>query len=161
MTDRNISIVIMRAEQLAAITLKLKHLEWQAAGYERLKAASARQKGRITELESRVASADETSRQYWAMIQNGRAEVRHLTQKLAIYRDVDHQYGAIERQSEALQEENERLSMAANALEARIEILERQLAAADQESRELKALLVLKALPAGSLDNVLQMARAA
>lgn len=161
MTDRNISIVIMRAEQLAAITLKLKHLEWQAAGYERLKAASARQKGRITELESRVASADETSRHYWTLIQNGRAEVCDLTQKLAIYRDIDREYGAIERQSEALQEENERLSMAANALEARIEILERQLAAADQESRELKALLVLKALPAGSLDNVLQMARAA
>lgn len=39
--------------------------------------------------------------------------------------------------------------------------LQQQLANADQRIQELEALLVLKALPAGSLDNVLQMAKAA
>lgn len=161
MTDHNISIVILRAEQLAAITLKLTQLEWQAAGYERLKAACERQKGRITELENRVASADETSRHYWTLIQNARAEVRDLTQKLAIYRDVDREYGAIERQSEMQQEENARLRTAADALEGRVALQEQQLEAADILIKELQAALVLKGLPAGSLDNVLQLAKAA
>lgn len=39
--------------------------------------------------------------------------------------------------------------------------LQQQLAHADLRVQELEALLVLKALPVGSLENVLQMAKAA
>lgn len=39
--------------------------------------------------------------------------------------------------------------------------LQQQLAYADLRVQELEALLVLKALPVGSLENVLQMAKAA
>lgn len=39
--------------------------------------------------------------------------------------------------------------------------LQQQLAYADLRVQELEVLLVLKALPVGSLDNVLQMAKAA
>lgn len=161
MTTQNTSIVIISATQLAEITRKLQQLEWRAAGYERIKAVCAQQKGRIAELENRVASSDETSRHYWTLIQNARAEVRDLTQKLAIYRDVDREYAAIERQSEVQQEENARLRTAADALDKRVTLQEQQLEAADKRIKELEAALVLRGLPSGSLDNVLQMAKVA
>lgn len=41
------------------------------------------------------------------------------------------------------------------------ELVEQQLEAADKRIKELEAALVLKGLPDGSLDNVLQLARAA
>ncbi len=41
------------------------------------------------------------------------------------------------------------------------ELAEQQLEAADKRIKELEAALVLKGLPDGSLDNVLQLARAA
>ncbi len=161
MADSNTTLVIMSATQLAEITRKLQQLEWRAAGYERIKAVCAQQKGRIAELENRVASSDETSLHYWTLIQNARAEVRDLTQKLAIYRNVDREYAAIERQSEVQQEENARLRTAADALEKRVALQEQQLEAADKRIKELEAALVLANLSQDSRDNVIQMVRAA
>ena len=59
MTTQNVSLVIMKAEELAALTSKMQQLEWRAAGYDRMKAVCDQQKGRIAELENRVASSDE------------------------------------------------------------------------------------------------------
>ena len=53
------------------------------------------------------------------------------------------------------------LRIAADTLEERVELQEQQLEAADKRIKELEAVLVLKGLPDGSLDNVLQLARAA
>ncbi len=161
MTTQNVSLVIMKAEELAALTSKMQQLEWRAAGYDRMKVVCDQQKGRIAELENRVASADEASHQYWTIIQNERAEVRDLAQKLAIYRNVDREYAAIERQSEVQQEENARLRTAADALDKRVTLQEQQLEAADKRIKELEAALVLANLPQDSRDNVIQMARAA
>jgi chromosome segregation ATPase len=149
MTTQNISLVIMSAAQLAEISSQLQQLAWRAAGYDRLKATCQQQKGRIAALENRVASADEITRRYWTMIQNGSAEVRQLQQELEQVRSM----GATR--------ETVRLRFAANILDGRVTLQEQQLVAADKRIKELEAALVLKGLPAGSLDNVLQMAKAA
>jgi len=83
------------------------------------------------------------------MIQNGQAEIRALKHE----REQALAMGA--------SGETASLRITADALEERVAMLERQLAAADQENRELKALQVLKSLPADSLENVIQMAKAA
>ncbi|UDM17883.1 hypothetical protein [Vogesella sp. XCS3] len=147
MTTQNVSLVIMKAEELAALTSKMQQLEWRAAGYDRMKVVCDQQKGRIADLENRVASADETCRQYWTIIQNERAEVRQLKHVLACTEDTTG--------------EAAHLRIAAAALEERVVLQEQQLEAADKRIKELEAVLVLKGLPDGSLDNVLQLARAA
>ena len=149
MTTQNTSIVIISATQLAEITRKLQQLEWRAAGYERIKAVCAQQKGRIAELENRVASADEITRRYWTMIQSGSAEVRQLKQELEQVLSMD------------ATRETVRLRFAADVLDERVALQAQQLEAADKRIKELEAALVLKGLPAGSLDNVLQMTKAA
>ncbi|WP_147696034.1 hypothetical protein [Vogesella mureinivorans] len=149
MTTQNVSLVIMKAEELAALTSKMQQLEWRAAGYDRMKVVCDQQKGRIAELENRVASADETSRQYWTIIQNERAEVRQLKHELEQALSIDSTREVVN------------LRIAADTLEERVELQEQQLEAADKRIKELKAVLVLKGLPDGSLDNVLQLARAA
>ena len=147
MTTQNVSLVIMKAEELAALTSKMQQLEWRAAGYDRMKAVCEQQKGRIVELENRVASADETCRQYWTIIQNERAEVRQLRHELACTTDITG--------------EAAHLRIAAGALEERVALQEQQLEAADKRIKELEAALVLASLPQDSRDNVIQMARAA
>ena len=59
MTTQNVSLVIMKAEELAALTSKMQQLEWRAAGYDRMKAVCEQQKGRIVELENRVAQLEQ------------------------------------------------------------------------------------------------------
>lgn len=149
MTSHHPSIAIISNAQLADITRKLQQLTWQAAGYERLKAICQQQKGRIAELENRVASADDTTRQYWAMIRNGQEEIRALKRE----REQALAMGA--------SGETASLRLTADAMERRLEQQEQQLEAADKRIKELEAALLLKSLPAGSLDNVLQLARAA
>lgn len=147
MTTQNVSLVIMKAEELAALTSKMQQLEWRAAGYDRMKAVCEQQKGRIAELENRVGSADEACRQYRATIRSEHAQVRLLKHELACSKDFTG--------------EAAHLRIAAGALEERVALQEQQLEAADKQIKELKAVLVLKGLPDGSLDNVLQLARAA
>lgn len=149
MTTQNVSLVIMKAEELAALTSKMQQLEWRAAGYDRMKVVCDQQKGRIAELENRVASADETCRQYWTIIQNERAEVRQLR------RDLEHVL-SMDSTREAVN-----LRTMSDTLEERVALQEQQLEAADKRIKELEAALVLANLPQDSRDNVIQMARAA
>lgn len=147
MTTQNVSLVIMKAEELAALTSKMQQLEWRAAGYDRMKAVCEQQKGRIAELENRVDSADEACRQYRATIRSEHAQVRQLKHELACTKDIAG--------------ETAHLRIAAGALEERVALQEQQLEAADKRIKELEAALVLACLPQDSRDNVIQMARAA
>lgn len=161
-TNINALLLVLVAEAtIQALAKENEQLREHVAGHDRLRTAHGQLKGRIAELENRVASADETTRQYWTMIQNGNAEVRQLKEKLERFRGIDRYYGSIERQNEELQEECGRLRVSADALEERANLTEQQLAAADAHIKELEAALVLASLPADSRNTVIQMAKVA
>jgi chromosome segregation ATPase len=161
----NILLVIAIAEiSIQRLEAENKQLREHAGGYDRLRAAHGQLKGRVTELENRIASADETTRRYWTMIQNGEAEVRQLKEKLRIFRDVDSEYAKIERHSDQLKAQvlelgRQNIALAAEA--ERADLAEQQLARADVRIKELEAALVLANLSADSRDNVIQMVREA
>lgn len=140
-------------------------VESLSPGYvERLKRVNGELRGQVARLENRIASADETTRSYWVMIQNGVAEVRQLKEQVEGFERMDRYYADIERQNEQLQEQVLTLGAQNTALAAwaeNAELLEQQLAAADERIKELEAALVVARLPAGSRDNVIQMVREA
>lgn len=143
-------------------------LRERAAGYDRLRTVNGELKGRIAQMENRIASAEEVSRRNWTMYLNGEVEVRQLKERLESFKEMDRYYGSIERQNESLKEQvlelgRQNIALAAEAETAQLQTqqIESQLAAADARVRELEAALVLASLPAGSRDNVIQMVREA
>lgn len=167
MNNKPLSVLLMVAlidSAMRKLEAENKQLREQAAGYDRLRTVNGQLKGRIAELENRIASSDETTRTYWTMIQNGNAEVRQLKERLEGFQDIDRYYGSIERRNEEMEEQVQDLARKNINLAAeveRVELLEQQLAAADARTKELEAALVLANLPAISRDNVIQMTRTA
>lgn len=111
-------------------------LREQAAGYDRLRTLNGQYKGRIAELENRIAGTDESARNYWTMYQNSEAEVRHLKEQV-------------------LELGRKNIALAAEAESA--QQLEQQLATADQRIRELESALAIASLPAASRANVIAL----
>ncbi|MFK7088655.1 hypothetical protein AAFM71_07540 [Chromobacterium violaceum] len=117
-----------------------KQLREHVAGYDRLRAAHGQLKGRASDLEIRIARADETARRYWTMIQNGDVEVRQLRAQV------------------------EELGRKNIALAAEAENADHWARVADQAHRridELEAAFQVARLSAESRDNVIRMVRAA
>lgn len=150
-------LVLVVEATIQALAEENKQLREQAAGYDRLRAVNGQLKGRVADLESRLASANEVSARNWTMYLNSTAEVDR-------FKRMDQYYGSIERQNETLQGRGLELARQNIALAAeaeRAELAEQQLAAADARIRELEAALVLANLPADSRNTVIQMAKVA
>lgn len=140
-TNLNALLLVLVAEAtIQALAEENKKLRDHAAGYDRLRTVNGELKGRVAQLENRIASADDTTRHYWTLIQGHVAEINQFKQQVL----------ELGRQNIALAAEAERAELA-----------EKQLAGADACIRELEAALVLANLPAGSRDNVIQMVREA
>jgi uncharacterized protein YdcH (DUF465 family) len=163
-TNLNALLLVLVAEAtIQALAEENKKLREHAAGYDRLRAAHGQLKGRIAQLENRIASADEASHRNWTMYQNSLAEVRQLNEQVRVLSQPN-DYAALERAHDELREKHLELGRQNIALAAeaeRAELAEQQLAGADARIKELEAALVLANLPADSRDNVIQMVREA
>ena len=113
-------------------------LREQAAGYDRLRTLNGQYKGRIAELENRIAGTDESARSYWTMYQNSEAEVRQLKEQVL----------ELGRKNIALAAEVESAARMEEALDK-----------AHRRIDELEAVLTLMRLPAASLNNVIAIAQ--
>ncbi|PXX42248.1 hypothetical protein [Aquitalea magnusonii] len=131
-------ILLVAVAEMAITKLEQENakLREHTAGYDRLKAENGRLKGRESSLENRIASADDTTRHYWTLIQGHVAEINQLKQQVL----------ELGRQNIALAAQAESAAM-----------LEQALDKANRRIDELEAALQVERLPAASRANVIAL----